>query len=81
MKDIIGWKEVAHIHQTISGISFKNGLVKSLLCNTEKGNLYSNKIEKGKITYYVGPKTQSAGIKALFRSFEKGNSFMVFEKL
>jgi hypothetical protein len=81
MKKTLNWKEVIKVHRTVSGISPKSGLVNSLLCNAGQDKLYPNKISKNKITYYVGPNTNSSGINALFRSWGEGNSFPVFEKL
>lgn len=81
MENILNWDQVKKRHGTIAGISVKNGLVKSLLCNFNKNKLYPNIINNDEIIYYVGPNTQSYGIKALFNSWNKGNSFTVFEKL
>ena len=81
MEEVISWQEVVKKHQTISGVNFKNGIVNSLICGINKNDLYPNKIEKDKTIYYVGPSRQKAGINALLRSMEKGNTFMVFEKL
>jgi hypothetical protein len=81
MEKILSWRKVQETHGTISGISVKKGLVNSLLCNTGKGSQYPNKIDKNKISYYVGSNTQRHGKNALFKSLEKGNAFPVFEKI
>jgi hypothetical protein len=82
MERILDWKTVASIHGTIGGVSVKNGLVNSLLCNTGTNQRYPNKIiNENEIIYYVGQNTQKYGIKALFASLDEKNSFPVFEKL
>lgn len=81
MTGILKWKDVLKKHKVVAGISTKDGLVRSLLCNPGSDQLYPNEIKEHTITYYVGVSTQTYGIKALFRSFEEGNSFSVFEKM
>ena len=81
MEKTLVWKEVLKTHGTISGIGTKDGIVKSLLCTSGKNQPYPNKIEGDKIIYFVGPQTNSGGIKALFNSIEKKNTFPVFTKL
>ena len=81
MKKVLEWKEVIKTHRTIAGISTKDGLVNSLLCDTSEKQLYPNKISKNRITYYIGENTQTYGINALFKSFSKGSPFLVFEKV
>jgi len=81
MTEILAWGDVLKHHKVVSGISTKDGLVRSLLCNPGSDQLYPNQIKKNTITYYVGMDTQTFGITALFNSLEKGNNFPVFEKL
>jgi hypothetical protein len=81
MGRILKWKDVKKRHRIISGISTKKGLVNSLLCNAGRDKPYPDRVGKNKITYCVGPKTQSYGINALFKSWVEGNSFPVYEKL
>ena len=81
MTKILAWANVIKIHKVVSGISTKDGLVRSLLCNPGSDQLYPNLIKGNTITYYIGMDTQTVGIKALFNSLEKGNAFPVFEKL
>ena len=81
MKKILPWNDVIKIHRTVSGISIKDGLVSSLLCDTSENQRYPNKISKDRITYYIGENTQTSGINALFKSFNQGCPFLVFEKM
>ena len=81
MEKVLTWKNVVKKHKVISGISTKEGMVHSLLCNSSTDQLYPNQIKEKTITYYVGANTQTHGIKALFRSLEAGNTFPVFEKI
>lgn len=81
MAKVLAWADVLKTHKVVSGISTKEGLVRSLLCNPGSDQLYPNQIKKNSITYYVGMDTQTFGIKALFRSLEEGNKFPVYEKL
>lgn len=81
MTDILKWEDVVKKHKVIAGISAKDGLVRSLLCNPGSDQLYPNEIKEKTITYYVGVNTQTYGIKALFKSLEEGNAFPVFKKL
>lgn len=78
---ILSWSDVAKTHRTNAGISTKDGLVKSLLCNFRTDQLYPNTIKNGEINYCVGPQTQTHGINALFGALEKGNAFPIFEKV
>jgi len=81
MSKYLTWNKVHKVHKTVAGISTKNGLVNSLLCNTGTDQLYPNKIYKKKIDYYVGPRTLDGGINGIFKSWAEGNSFPVFQKL
>jgi len=53
MPEHLSWKQVVKTHRNIAGISTKKGLVKSLLCNAGKDQLYPNKITKNKIVIRI----------------------------
>jgi hypothetical protein len=81
MPEVLSWKQVVAYHGVIAGISVNQGVVKSLLCSIDGDSQYPNSIDDHEIKYYVGPSTQSHGIKALISSLSCKRPFKVFQKI
>ncbi len=68
-------------HRTVAGISTCDGKAISVLCNTAKSGPYPDEVFDDRIRYFVGARTPSFRVSALFDSAETGDTLRVFQKL
>ena len=82
MKDkLLTWNEVIDVHRSWNGISIDGGAARSILCNQHKDSAYGDCFQDDRLTYYVGPTTQSREVQALVRAFEFKKAVRVYEKV
>ena len=79
--DILSWKDVVSTHQTIAGISVKNGLPISILVNQRKDGIYSDQVKDTELIYVLTKDTQQRGITALLSIIGKPYEVRAFEKI
>jgi hypothetical protein len=76
----MSWNEVVAIHNAQSGISTKDGKVRSVLCNQAKEG-YADEVRSDKIFYRVTSSTNPKSVAALRRMAGLNDTIRVFEKL
>lgn len=76
----MSWYEVVAIHNTQSGISTKDGMVRSVLCNQAKEH-YADEVREDSIFYRVTSNTNAKSVAALRGIVELDHAIRVFEKL
>jgi hypothetical protein len=76
----MSWNEVVAIHNAQSGISTKDGKVRSVLCNQAKEG-YADEVRDDKIFYRVTRSTNPKSVAALRDMVGLNHTVRVFEKL
>ena len=74
------WSQIVPIHGSQSGISTKNGRVRSLLCNQAKEG-YADEVFDDKMFYRVTNSTNPKSVAALRATVGSNQMFRVFEKI
>lgn len=77
---LMTWNEVVEIHNAQSGISTKDGRVRSVLCNQSKEG-YADEIQGDRIFYRVTSSTNQKSVAALRGMAGLSHTIRVFEKL
>jgi hypothetical protein len=81
-KSTLEWKEVVPVHGSQSGISVRQGIVTSLLCNQSKDGPYADEVRGDEIFYRVTDSTNQRSVAALKKMVaDEERSVQVFEKL
>jgi hypothetical protein len=81
-KRTLAWKEVVPVHGSQSGISVRQGVVTSLLCNQAKDGPYADEVRGEQIFYRVTDSTNPRCVAALKKMVaDRERSVQVFEKL
>lgn len=76
----MSWNEVVAIHNAQSGISTKDGKVRSVLCNQAKEG-YADEVRNDAIFYRVTSNTSPKSVAALRDMAALNQTIRVFEKL
>ena len=76
----MSWNEVVAIHNAQSGISTKDGKVRSVLCNQAKEG-YADEVRGNAIFYRVTSSTNQKSVAALRGMAGLNQTIQVFEKL
>jgi hypothetical protein len=76
----MSWNEVVATHNAQSGISTKDGKVRSILCNQAKEG-YADEVRGDKIFYRVTSSTNPKSVTALRSMVGLSDKIRVFEKL
>ena len=77
----LDWDAVVQVHGGITGIGQRDRRATSLLCNQQKSGRYPDRIDQGRLTYFVAQRTLKADVRALFVAVEERSPVRVFEKL
>jgi hypothetical protein len=76
----MSWNEVVAIHNAQTGISTKDGRVRSVLCNQSKDG-YADEVREDKIFYRVTSSTNPKSVATLRGMVGLNLTIRVFEKL